>query len=311
MRYLLLEPKISNKDYEYIMNAQKDILENRLNSPGSVFLDKITEVFFKNNFKKRSLTVDDLKLVSKEDIMKEYKSKFSNFYGFRGTILGSIDEKEVKELLENYFAGLPVKTIKKSCGKEWLDIKYPEGVVKSKVVKGKDEKVSVGIYYPIHKRYIDEDGYKVRMFTEILKMQLTEEVREKLGGVYGVGVAAKYTEHERPYIQIIFATDPKRVEEVSAAIKKEVNKLVDGNIKDEFLNSIIKNYKLTYEKGQNRNAYWLFYLERKTKIGDNYEPYTPEKYKEVMTKKNLKEFFNGIVENDNYTEIKLLPKIEG
>ena len=101
------------------------------------------------------------------------------------------------------------------------------------------------------------------------------------------------------------------MEEVSAAIKKEVNKLVDGNIKDEFLNSIIKNYKLTYEKGQNRNAYWLFYLERKTKIGDNYEPYTPEKYKEVMTKKNLKEFFNGIVENDNYTEIKLLPKIEG
>lgn len=311
--HMIREPKISFDAFKYKMTHVIEALENKVNSPDAMFFDTISEVFFNNDIRKRMMEIPELTMVSTTNIKEEFKDKFSDFTGFKGVVVGSLSEEKVKSILEEYFASLPVKNkeIKKDTEKEgFLDIKYPKGEVEKEIVKGVDKKATISLYYPINIKYSKENKYIADMFGEILKIELIDEVREKLSGVYGVHLSVNLSQNENGYLHINFSTDPKRRNEVIKAVRKEVNKLVDGNIKDSSLESIIKNYKIVYENRQKENAYWINYLNTKLNKGMDYEPYTPEEYREKMKKENLVPIFKNFVDKNNCVRIILIPERE-
>lgn len=309
--YTAREPKLSEEAYKYMTASVKEMLENRKNSPAAMYSDKITEIFFKNDIRKRMITTEDLNKISIEKMKEEYNNKFSNFDGFKGIILGSINEKEAKEILEKYFASLPVNNIEKNKEeKQFLDIKYPEKEVKETVIKGVDKKVKVSLYYPIKAEYSQENAYMAQTFEDVLRINLIDEVREKLGGVYGISPSVFISRNENGYFQIRFSTDPKRLEEVIAAVKNEVENLVNGEIKKSSLESVVKNYKIVYEDSQKQNSYWFNYLDKKLKKGENYEPYSPKVFEEKMKEDNLRPFFKKMIDKTDFIQVTLIPERE-
>lgn len=307
--YLMREPKISENLYNIVITAAKENIENRKNSPDAVYSDEITKIVFNNNLRKRSMTLDDLKEINKEDIMAEFKSKFSSFEGYKGIITGAVTEEKAKAVLEKYFASLPVKAEYKT-EKNYLHIKYPENITKKSVTMGEDKKVKVTLYYPVKAEYSLENKYMAQVFEDVLRINLIDEVREKLGGVYGISPALMMSRNENGLLRIRFSTDPKRAEEVTEAVKKEVEKLINGEIKKAPLESVKKNYRLVYENSQKQNSYWINYLSEKFKNGENYEPYSPEKFDSSMNEENLKPFFKKIVDKNNYIQVILIPERE-
>ena len=308
--YVATKPNFDKPVYGNSFTMTKEHLKNRLNSPKAIYSDKICEVMFNNDYRKRSMNLKDLKNISKKNILKEYRSKIGDFSGYQGIIVGAISKKEANEILEKYFASLPVKNKNELVEKNYLDIKYPTHIKKYKVIKGDTKKTTVTLFYPINKEYTQDNKYKILAFNGLLDIDLTDEIRERLGGVYGVAAITKFSEYENPYLKIIFSTDPERAREITEAVKDEIFKLVDGNINEKSLVSIVKNYNLTYEDNQNKNGYWISYLKRKAIKGDSYEPYSPQKYKEEITKEKLKPFFKGLINKNNYIEVMLIPEKE-
>ena len=308
--YMAKEPKISEDAYKYIMANVKENLENRGNSPDAKYMDKVSQIFFKNNIRKRVISLNELNFVTPSNLKDEYNNKFSNYKNFKGIILGAITEEKAKEILEKYFASLPVNEKTEKNDYNYLDIKYPLGEIKENVIKGIDKKVKVSIFYPLKVRYSQENLYMAQTFEDILRINLIDEVREKLGGVYGISPKIFMNENENGYLKISFSTAPKRAEEIINAVKKETEKLINGEIKKSSLDSIIKNYKMVYEDSQKQNSYWLLYLDKKIKKGENYEPYSPKVFEEKMNEENLKPFFKKMIDKTNYTQVILIPEKE-
>ena len=297
--YMVKNPKFSEKYYNTMMTSVKESIRNRENSPSAVYSDKIVEIMFKNNLRKRAMTLDDLSKINMEKIKDEYKNKFSDFGGFKGVLIGAVNEEKAKEILEKYFASLPVNSQVENKQKRFLDIKYPEGVVDEKVVKGVDKKVKITLYYPLKTEYSKENSYMGQVFEDVLRINLIDEVREKIGGVYGISPVVSMSRYEKGLLRISFATDPKRADEVTNAVKREVEKLSSGEIKTESLDSVIKNYRLVYENNQKQNSYWEAYLAEKLKRGMDYEPYTPQEFEKNMSKENLQPFFKKMIDKTN------------
>lgn len=308
--YMEKEPKFSQDAYKYIMANVKEMVENRKNSPNEIYSDKIIEIFFKNNIRKRMISYDELNLVTIENLKEEYKNKFSDFTGFKGIILGSVNEEKAKEILEKYFASLPAGEKIQDTKTEYLDIKYPQGEIKEEVIKGIDKKVKVTLYYPIKIEYSQDNMYKAKTFEDILRINLIDEVREKLGGVYGISPKIFMSENENGYLVIKFSTDPKRADEITEAVKRETEKLAEGEIKKSSLESVVKNYKIVYEDSQKQNGYWFNYLGKKLKKGDTYEPYSPKVFEENMIEEKLKPIFKKIIDKTNCIQVRLIPERE-
>ena len=158
--------------------------------------------------------------------------------------------------------------------------------------------------------YSQENSYMAQTFEDILRINLIDEVREKLGGVYGISPKIFISKNENGYLQIKFATDPKRADEITEAVKKEVVKLINGEIKKSSLESVVKNYKLVYENSQKQNSWWNAYLTEKIKRGDDFEPYTPLDFETKMTEKNLIPFFEKMIDKNNFIKVILIPERE-
>ncbi|MFR4519308.1 MAG: M16 family metallopeptidase, partial [Fusobacterium sp.] len=308
--YMEKEPKFSQDAYKYIMANVKEMVENRKNSPNEIYSDKIIEIFFKNNIRKRMISYNELNLLTIENLKEEYKNKFSDFTGFKGIILGSVNEEKAKEILEKYFASLPSGEKIQDTKAEYLDIKYPQGEIKEEVIKGIDKKVKVTLYYPVKIEYSQENMYKAKTFEDVLRINLIDEVREKLGGVYGISPKIFMSENENGYLVIKFSTDPKRADEITEAVKRETEKLAEGEIKKSSLESVVKNYKIVYEDNQKQNGYWFNYLGKKLKKGDMYEPYSPKVFEESMTEEKLKPIFKKIIDKTNCIQVRLIPERE-
>lgn len=304
---IVLNPKIDNQIYNINMKGLKELIQNRKNSSKDVFKDKIIEILYNNNFRKRALTIKDLEKIEKNKMLEVYKNKFSNFNNYKLIIVGSLEEEKLQNILKKYFASLPVDS---SINKEYKknNLIYPVGKIEDEVIKGRDKKIKVNIFYPIKVKYNQENKYLVNTLSKILKINLTEEIREKMGGIYGVSVRSKLDKYEPGLLEIKFSTDPKKQEKVTNAILEEIRKINEGKINIETLNSVKENYKNIYEDNQNENYYWVNFLTNKLIEKEDYKKITPEKYNELVEKNKLSKFAEKFVDANNYIKVILKPK---
>lgn len=302
---LVYNPKIDDDIYNVNLNAMKNILKNRKNSSKDVYRDKIIEIVYSNHERKRNITEKDLSLLSKENILNIYKNKFGDFKNYKMVVVGSIDEKDLVTVLEKYYASLPVASNNKTY--KSYDIKYPNGIIENEVVKGIDKKIIVSIMYPIKKEYNPKNAYMTDAISRLMRITLIEEIREKLSGVYGISARTNLNKYENSLFTISFSTDPKKEKEVIEAIHKEIDKLIVGDIKQETINSVVENYKLTYEMNQKENSYWIGYLKEKS-INNNYKVLNPNDYKLLITKENIKNFSKNFIDKSNYFQVILKPE---
>lgn len=307
--YLVRKPKLSSRLYETNINALKLLIKNRENEPQNLFEDKITELLYSNNPKKLPLREKDLEFITQENMLEIFSKKFKNFNGFTGIVVGSIKEEDIIPILEKYFASLPTNEEYKEIWQD-IGIEYPSEIIKGSVKKGNDKKILVDINYPIHKSYTNENKILASAVAKIMRITFVEEIREKISGVYGIGVNNMFTKYEKGYLNIYFSTAPKKEKMVLNKIQYEINKILHGYINLRALESIKENYRLSYENNLKMSEFWLEYLTKKISEGEEYKYLTPEEYNKIVTEENLRNFQKDMLKNDNYIQVILYPESE-
>lgn len=105
-----------------------------------------------------------------------------------------------------------------------------------------------------------EESMVIGAMAGILQTRLRERLLEELGGTYGVGVSGSisYRPDEEYRVGIQFGSDPRRAEELSAAVFEEIERLKDDGPDAEVVDNTREAQRRSMETSLVRNnPYWL------------------------------------------------------
>ncbi|ETN96433.1 M16 family metallopeptidase [Zhouia amylolytica] len=303
-----------NKD-EAVYNKVKSSLvasaKNNQNNANTVFYNTISEVMTQNHLRGKPLEYDKIKSdLSLETAFNFYKNRFASAKGFTFIFTGNFDLEKMKELIVVYLASLPVN---ENVSTEWRDIglRRVKGRVKKIIYKGKEEKSKVNIRYTGVLNYSEEERYKIQTLGKILKLRLTEELREKMSGIYGVRASgfSTYVPYEWYRLNIEFSCSPSNINKLTDAVNKIIQDIKLNGVDEEDLNKIKKADINNHIEGMKFDAYWSYKFKDKIKDGKPLESILdfPDLVNSVTTEE-LQELAVKYFNSENYAEFVLLPE---
>ena len=140
-------------------------------------------------------------------------------------------------------------------------------------------------------------------------MELIEKIREKIGGVYSI---ISYTSlspnnYGEDKLIIYYNCDVNRINEIKKAVIQTLSDLLYTEMDQAKIDSVVKNYKISYDIQAKENVFWLDQLYQTNTISQ-YKLPTPEEFKELMTKDNLWEYNRKAINLKNYIDVTLIPE---
>ncbi|WP_417444586.1 M16 family metallopeptidase [Joostella sp.] len=303
-----------NKD-EKVFNTSKErmlaSIKNDSLNPDTVFDNEISKTMTNNDLRSIPLSEkqinEELKL---EESFNFYKERFSNANGFTFIFVGNFDINTLKPMVLKYLGGLP-SDLKEQ--QSWRDIglRRITGKHRKVITKGTEDKSKVDIRFTGKLDYNLDNQMQVSLLGKLLKIKLTEELREKMSGVYGVQVSGYAT--DRPYdwyrMNVRFTCDPENREALIDKVH-EVIKDIQENGASEKNVAKIKEAELNITKvALKSNSYWVMKLRSADEYGWNPEEILDyEKRYDVITSDYFKKAANTYFDYSNHVEFILIPE---
>lgn len=309
MSALIYSPKVDETIFNNTIEELKESVSNRENSPKTIYRDEINRIYSGNNPRRSPLSSNDITLLNSKAVLELFKEKFNNFSNYKVIIVGSFNDTELPSLLEKYFASLPIKDI--NLRAKTLNLNIPKDIIKKDIIKGVDKKATVTLIFPYSSTYGYEQKTLYNGFSQILDIALIENIREKIGGVYSIGsyTTLSPNNYGEDRMIISYSCDISRIDEIKKAVFTTLNSLLYKDIEQEKINSVVKNYELSYNTQVKENDFWSSYIYNQITV-PNYKLATPNEYKELMTKENLWKYNREAINLKNYIDVTLIPEKE-
>jgi zinc protease len=253
MLYLnFTDSRIDPVAVQAMMDTYATSLALRGENPRTVFSDEINRTIYSGNPRFKPLERADLPKAN-IDTALAFVRKGLNPADYTFIFTGNLKPETIKDYIETYLASIPP-------GENWntwtdLNITRP-GKVERTVRKGKEEQSTVYMAWFSKSPFSDELNAVTQVLTEYLDIKMTEEIREKLGGVYSISVNVPLSPVPQGELSLLvyFACDPKRVGELTAAVSNLLQQTVAGIDRDIFGKSV-EALKKEWETSMQSNAY--------------------------------------------------------
>ena len=258
MTYLYFtSPRLDESAFGAFMQRMKAYLTNFKLSPESTFGDTVQVTLTNYHFRGRPMTPEMLDEIDAKKAFEIYKQRFADAGDFVFFVIGAVDTKALKPLVETYLASLP--TVKRS--DEWKDIgmRHPTGRIAKVVRKGVEPKSQVQLSMSGPFTWDPQERFRFNAAIEVLRIKLREVLREDKGGVYGVslnGSPSKYPVNEYS-ISIRFGCDPERVDELIDAVNLQMDSLAMGPVDADYVTKVKELLRRDHETSQKQNGWWL------------------------------------------------------
>jgi zinc protease len=232
MLYLsFTNPRIDPVAVQAMMEQYASSLALRNENPRTAFTDEINRTLYGGNLHFKPLELDDLPKAD-IDTALAFIRKGLNPADYTFVFTGNLEPEIMADYIETYLASIP----QKESWNAWTDLAIvrPEELEKN-VYKGKEEQSLVYITWFTKSPFTEELNAITQVLGEYLEIRMTDEIREKLGGVYSisVGVSIAPVPQGELSMWVYFACDPKRVRELSAAVidllEKTAGKATSGS----------------------------------------------------------------------------------
>lgn len=306
-------------DFENFRNWQSIQLE-RIKSKGilpkNIFGDTLRAIM--SNQHPRSLSINDPKIfnqVSYEEIKRLNKEFFGNAKDFNIIITGNVDIDTVKYLVKTWLGGIPSKlnSISKVIDH---NIYPPKGIIKRQFqvnMVTPQSTITTGYTGEIPTTLENRELFSI--ITDLLKRRYIQEIREKEGGTYGVGVFYELYNLpiERYIIQINYDTAPdkEKQKKLLNIVYNEIEKLKTiGPTNDELNSILVRKIKDAEEYNSHKNAeYWHSKQSSYLYYKNDYNRDIVDVLK-VINSNKIKEFANLIFGQGNLIEVIMDPLVK-
>jgi zinc protease len=303
-------PRQNEQSFASYIQKQISFTENRSLNPEAVFWDSVGVIINNNNPYQKAAKSKDLKQIQLDNAMRIYQDRFADFSDFTFFFVGNFDEEQLKEYCSIYLANLPKQSRKET----YRTVTEPisKGSLNKTVSIGKDEK-SI-----IYTRSGGKVNYSPEMLTEfnalqlLLNEKLRVNIREKLSGVYYVGLQmkAETTPIEHYAWETILFCAPDRHHELYEATYATIDSVRAGFVTDEDVNFVKTTLLRNLETQEIRNQYYLSQMTNSFWNDIPFDDYLNKKRRiEQMDKKSIVNTAKTyLTYEDNLTRIVKVPK---
>ena len=309
--YLRFEkPRFDKEVHQTMMQRNYAAIENSGNNPQKIMQDSVSRIM--SNYSPRTLSFgkEFLDKVSIEQIEEIYRDRIKDISDFTFFIVGNIDAETVKPLVEKYIGSLKSENRKET----WRDnhVRGPKGkTVKEIELELTTPKSTVITNFSKDMKYSVYNNICNNILEGILDLRYTENIREKEGGTYGVGVQAGSV--REPYsnysMTMSFDCDPDKAQHLKSLIYAELDKIMKEAPTPEEMNKVIANMKKNHEQSKNHNSYWMNCITSYYISGVN--PNDPKNFDHIVDKlqpKDIQKFAQSLFKGADVVDLIFKPK---
>src|SRR5918993_1371382 len=177
-------PNMTPEVLELLKRRLTGALQNRDQNPRAVFGEKVAQVNSSNHYSAKELTPADVPTLNLDTMRRFYNARFSNAADFTYFFVGAFSVDEITPLLEKWIGSLP-STGKKSAAARDIGVRFPSGVVKEGVNKGKEPASQTVLTFFADPGFDEFEMHRARAAAGVLNIRLREILREEMGGTYG------------------------------------------------------------------------------------------------------------------------------
>ncbi len=300
-------PRKDEKAYESYTTRIRNNLKDRNLNPNTALSDTMVVAMYGNHPRVQPFVAADVDKINYDRVLELYKDRTSDATGYMFFIVGNIDLDAIKPLVERYIGALPcngrVEKIEKTTVETRKGIYRNNFKNKMENPTGTENIIYTGKIEPSLKNRL-----VMSFLNQVLNIVYTEEVREKEGGTYGVGVRgsiSKLPEGEFT-LMINFKMAPERREELAAIVTREFEKLAaEGPVAEQV--EKVRSYMLkSFEDIQNKNAAWMNWLYNN--YFENEDSYTGhEELVKSITAEDIRLLAKYILDQGNFIEVSMTP----
>lgn len=250
---------ITEDEFSALQKNYAGILHNQENDPQYVFSKVLMESSYKSPVQ-RALSVDVINSAKREDILSIAAQMTANAADYLFTFVGDIDLEQLRPLLQQYIATLPVPA-----EKSLVDFKYNPDLAMIPGKTSSDFKTPMQtpqIWTFIasfgEMPYSIKNNYISFIAGQVFGNRLLEQVREEMGATYSIGARSSLQRMAEPnaMIQTAFPMKPEMKQQVLDYINNEFV-AVQGNIKEEEVNKQKEYLIKTANENLEKNRAWL------------------------------------------------------
>lgn len=289
---------------EGLFNAYKDksnsMLQFIMGNPQAAFADTVVKVLYDNNPLARMAIPKkaDFDKINLDRAIQIYKDEFGSADGYHFFIVGNVKSETALPLLETYLGSIPSKN--KIVAFKDNGVRPIKGNKEVKVYKGKEKKSLIMEIFTGEIPYSEDLALKTKAVSEILNIKVIEELREKMGAIYGGGFNGSLAKepYERYSIQLALPCGPENVDKLIAAANAEIQNLKDKGPDAKDLDKVKSQWREKYKTEIKENKYWLekmtgsiFWGRDKDRVF-NYETYL-DKLTPADIQETAKKLFTG------------------
>lgn len=285
LTYLYFEnPRFDEQSFNALKTRYLAFVQNMKNDVRMVFSDSITSIMSNHSPRVYSLGEKMIEALDFNTMKKIYQERFKNPGDFFFVISGNFDEAQLNTYIEKYIASLKASPENESYIDRGIRPPSNETAVYFKREMA-TPKASVFVAYAKDDKYSEKGDIYMDVISKLLSKRYIDEIREKEGGTYGVGVRASM--EKRPYenarLRLMFDCDAEKMEKLKGIALNEISKLQKGEIDETDLKEAKQN--LLKERGEKVQKL-SFWHNRLIHYGTDNEF--------LMTDKEYKDFVNSI-----------------
>ena len=300
-------PRKDMKAFESLTTRMRNSLKDRNINPKTALSDTLTKALYDGHPRTLPMLAADVDKIDYDRVLEIYKERTSDATGYVFFIIGNVDAEAIKPLVEQYIGALPcngrVEEIVKS------SVETRKGVYRNNFKNKMENPTGTEImYYSGDMESTQKNRIVMSFLSQILQIVYTEEVREKEGGTYGVGVSGSVSRrpNEEYSLTVNFNMAPERREELAAIIVREFEKMAAEGPADEHVEKIRSYLLKTFEENQRKNSAWLnwlysYYFENE----DSYSNF--EAIVNSVTKEDVRKMAEYIFSQGNFIEVSMVP----
>ena len=301
------QPRKDEKAFESLASRMRNNLKDRNLNPNTALNDTLVRALYDNHPRVMPLLAEDVDKVNYDRVLEIYKDRTSDATGSVFFIIGNIDLEAIKPFVERYIGALPCNGRVDKIEKTTVETRT--GVYRNNFKKQMENPTGTeNIIYNGKIEPSQKNKLTMSFLNQVMNIVYTEEVREKEGGTYGVGVRGSISElPEGQYsLMVNFKMSPERREELAAIIVREFEKLAAQGPTSEHVEKVRSYMLKSFEESQKKNGAWMnwlyaYYFENK----DTYSNY--EQLVNSITAEDIRLLAKYILDQGNFIEVSMTP----
>jgi zinc protease len=250
-------PRADEEIFLSLQTRLRETIENRRNDPEAVFEDAFELALFQDHPRHQPLSLNTVERMDRDQSLRFYRERFADTGDFTFVIVGNFTPDAIRPFVERYLASLPA-TGRVESGRFNNDDPV-RGQQELTVRRGIEPKGTVQILFTGDAAWDDEARYPLRAAVDILQIRLREELREDLGGVYGVGVSGSLERWPKGTFSsgIQFGCDPARADDLIEVALREIRRLQEEGPSEVNLAKVREQHLREFEVGIKENPFCI------------------------------------------------------